>query len=146
MEIKNKIKNAVIATIFDRETVQFAEKSGIGAKIRVHLGGKIEPDITGEPLDFEATVLNIVDGRHFTKDYCPGTLTDLGKTAVLDISGITVLVASNRAQAWDLEIFRVCGLNPADYKIIVVKSAVHYKASYGKIACKCLCIYYKYTM
>jgi microcystin degradation protein MlrC len=43
-------------------------------------------------------------------------------------------VTSERIQARDPEMFRVCGLEPAAIGILVVKSAVHFRAGFENIA------------
>jgi microcystin degradation protein MlrC len=43
-------------------------------------------------------------------------------------------VTSERIQARDPEIFRVCGVEPAAIEILVVKSAVHFRAAFQNIA------------
>ncbi|MGI6585344.1 MAG: M81 family metallopeptidase [Lutisporaceae bacterium] len=134
--LERKVKKVTFATIYDPETVEQAVQAGIGQTIHVKLGGKLSPDITGGPIECEAYVKAVTDGIHFTKDYCPGTLTNLGKSAVLVIDDIHVIVSTFRTQAWDLEAFRINGLTPTDFKVIAVKSAVHYRASYGTIAYK----------
>jgi len=134
--LERKVENVAVAAIYDPETVAKAEQAGVGAKLKVDLGGKLCPDITGGPITCEAYVRAITDGVHYTKDFCKGTLTYLGKTAVLVINGIQVLVSSVRTQPWDLEAFRTNGITPEDAKILAVKSAVHYRESYGTIAHK----------
>jgi microcystin degradation protein MlrC len=63
-----------------------------------------------------------------------GVLNNMGRTVVLDIDGIEVIIAERRMQALDAEIFRRVGIEPTEKKIIVLKSAVHFKASFGPIA------------
>ena len=63
-----------------------------------------------------------------------GMWGNMGHTAVLNISGIRVIVASERIQARDPEMFRVCGMDPTAIGIVVVKSAVHFRAAFQHIA------------
>jgi microcystin degradation protein MlrC len=58
----------------------------------------------------------------------------MGPTAVLNIAGIRAIVSSERIQARDPEMFRVCGVEPSAMGILVVKSAVHFRAGFGNIA------------
>lgn len=134
--IERGVRNAAFACIYDPETVEQASLAGVGASIDVRLGGKQCPDVGGGPICCKAYVKTLSDGVHYTRDYCPGTLTNLGKTAVLVIEGIEVLVTGIRTQAWDLEAFRINGISPERKKLICVKSAAHFRASYGTIAHK----------
>jgi microcystin degradation protein MlrC len=44
------------------------------------------------------------------------------------------LVTSAKAQMLDLALLRFLGLEPAAYKILVVKSSVHFRAAFGPVA------------
>jgi len=136
--MERNVKNVAVALIYDPEVVQQAEKAGVGETIHINLGGKISPEIAGYPIECDAYVKALTDGKFYNKDYLKGVLTLLGKTTVLDINGIYVIVSSIRTQPWDLEVYRVNGIVPEDMKILVVKSTIHYRASYGKIAYKIL--------
>jgi microcystin degradation protein MlrC len=63
----------------------------------------------------------------------------LGRTAVLACAGrygneVEVICAERRVQAFDTAIFRSQGIEPTRKKIIVVKSGVHFRGSFGPIA------------
>ena len=134
--LERGVKNAAAIIMYDPETVEMAVKSGVGSVLNVRLGGKTCPDITGGPIECKAYVRAITDGAFVNKDYCPGIPGKLGTTAVLDIEGIRVVTTSIRTQPWDMEALRCNGISPEDFHIIVVKSTVHFRASFGKIAKK----------
>lgn len=136
--IERKVKNVAVAVICDPEVVEQAEKAGVGEIIHVNLGGKMCPEISGDPIECDAYVKAITDGKFYNRDYLKGVLTLLGKTAVLDIDGISVIVSSIRTQPWDLEVYRSNGIVPQDAKILMVKSTIHFRASYSTIAHKIL--------
>lgn len=118
----------------DPESAAQAAKAGARAFIEVSLGGKSEP-INGPPLQTRARVVSISDGIFYNKGpMWHGVKMDAGLTAVLDLDGIEVLVCSNRLQPTDPELFRVNGIEPLERKIIVVKSAQHFKAGYQPLA------------
>jgi microcystin degradation protein MlrC len=60
----------------------------------------------------------------------------MGRTVVFECAGIDVIVTEKRVQPVDLELYRSVGINPAEKKIIVVKSAVHFRAAHEPIAKK----------
>ena len=137
--LERGVKNAAIATIVDPETVLAAERAGVGNTLEVQLGGKTYPKILGEPISATAYVKMIRDGVYHNRDeMCRGVKFQLGKTAVLTINDIDVIVATNTFQPYDLEVYRVCGIMPEDKKILVTKSSMHYKNSFGKVAYKML--------
>lgn len=127
--------DVAIAFIYDPETALQAEQAGVGSTIEVNLGGKTAPEVTGGPLPCTAYVKALTDGRYINRDKMgQGLPGDLGKTALLIINGIQVIVGSVHNQPWDVEVYRHCGIHPEDMKILVVKSTAHYRHSYGKIA------------
>ena len=134
--LERGVKDVAAAIIYDPETVERAISGGVGNRIQIRLGGKTCPEIAGEPIDCAAYVRAITDGKFVNRDYNPGVRGNLGRCAVLDIDGIRVVVTSVRAQPWDMEALRCNGITPEDYKILMVKSAVHFRASFGKVAKK----------
>ena len=63
-----------------------------------------------------------------------GAWNSIGKAAVIDINGIQVIVCSHRAQTLDPEVFRSAGIEPTEMEIVVVKSAVHFRAGFAPVA------------
>jgi len=134
--IKMKAKNVGYAIIVDPETVKQAIESGVDTEINVRLGGKSNYNFAG-PININAIVKTITDGKFINKGpMSHGLKNNFGKTVVLDINGIEVIVTERRFQPWDPEIFRRSGINPLEKQIIVVKSALHYRAAFGQFAKK----------
>ncbi len=128
-------QDVAMAVVYDPEVVAIAEKAGVGATIHVELGGKLAPQITGGPLECDAYVKVITDGNYRNRDkMSQGLLTKFGKCALLCIGTIQVIVCSTRTQPWDLEVYRHCGIQPQDIKILVVKSAAHFRASFSTVS------------
>ena len=95
--------------------------------------------MTGGPIECTAYVKRLTDGRFINRDKMnQGLPADFGKCALLQIDGVQVIVCSYHTQPYDLEIFRHIGIQPQDMKILMVKSAAHFRASYGKVAAKIL--------
>ncbi len=135
-------RNVGLAFIRDPESVEQAINAGVGSKVKLSLGGKLGPkEITGGPLEITATVKTIADGQFFNKGpKGKGLLVNIGRTVVLDTDGIEIIVAERHMDAVDAEIFRRVGIEPTEKKIIVLKSVVHFKASFGPMAKKILIV------
>ena len=58
----------------------------------------------------------------------------MGPSIVLDLDGIQVIVCSERLQQRDPEVFRACGIAPEEMDVLVVKSAVHFRAAFAPLA------------
>ena len=128
-------KNVAFAGICDPQVVQQAKQAGVGAVIRIELGGKQAPEITGEPLSCEAVVEKLTNGIFQNQGTMfHGVQVNFGDCALLRIGDVQVIVCSNHAQPYDLEIYRHCGIDPKEKHILAVKSAVHFRADLGTIA------------
>ena len=129
------ITGAAIASILDPDTVAICEKAGIGAEVELSLGGKSDPRYSGGPVEVKGKVLMITDGRYVMEGpMLTGMTYDQGKTAVLEIAGNKVLVSSMPKQTFDTACFRTHGIQPEQEKLLVVKSSIHYRASFGVFA------------
>ena len=54
--------------------------------------------------------------------------------AVLLIGGMEVVVSTNRTQLLDAEMLRIVGITPETRRLLVAKSAVHFRADLGLLA------------
>ena len=128
------IENGVISTIHDPEAVTKAIEAGVGNEVTLNLGGKIDK-IHGEPIKVTGLVKIVSDGKYIRKGPMePGGESDMGRTVVLRVSGIDIIVTSERHYMTDLEGYRSLGIEPTDKKVIVIKGETHFTASHGPIA------------
>ena len=127
-------QDAAVGHIYDPAAVQAASKAGAGNKVRVSLGGHIDPAF-GEPIEIDAHVQSLSDGAFINSGPMgKGTRSEMGPTAVLHIGGVEVIVVSNRLQNTDLQTFLSQGIDPARRRVLVVKSVHHFRAAYAPIA------------
>ena len=132
--LKQNITPAAVATIYDPQVVQQAIEVGVGEMLTTSLGAKTD-SWHGKPVDVSGKVRLIFDGEFTYKGpMSRGAQGTLGTCAVLDVNGIQVIVSSKRVQSRDPEMFRAAGIDPMAQKILVVKSAVHFRAGFGPIA------------
>ena len=139
--IERDVQDVAVAAIYDPETVCQAVEAGVGATIDVKIGGKVIPEVTGGPVCCKAYVKAITDGKYRNSGpMFHGLMMDHGTLAVLQVGGVTVLVGKIRVQTWDLEVFRSCGITPEKQKILVTKSAIHYRASFSSVTHRMLSV------
>ena len=130
------VTNACVAVMRDPEAVAEAIEAGIGNTVTMKIGGKTDPWV-GEPLEVTGTVSRISDGKYMPKGpMSRGEEHNMGKTAVLDVKGIDIILTEKGSGLTDLEMYRSLGLEPTEYKIMLVKSCVHYRAAHEPIAKK----------
>jgi microcystin degradation protein MlrC len=131
-----KLEDACFGFIHDPETVSQAHDAGVGATIKIRLGGKKEP-LHGEPIEAEAYVKCLTDGRFIQQSPMGrGRRVDLGRMARLVIDGIDVIVSTIRTQTLDDEVFRLHGIDVTRYKFVAIKSSNHFRAGFAPIAHK----------
>jgi microcystin degradation protein MlrC len=129
-----QLQDALILYIVDPETAQQAHAAGVGAKIRVSLGGKSSP-VQGPPVVGDAEVLALTDGKFaFDGPMFAGLTGDMGTSAALKIGGVTVAVVSARLQPMDPAFARTLGIDCTQMKYVCVKSAAHFRSGFGRLA------------
>ena len=133
--LERGITGAAVATILDPESVKKCEAAGVGNTVHLSLGGWSDPVLSGSPIEMDAYVRAITDGKYvFKGEMSHGLWGTHGKAAVIEVGGNVVIVTSLTRQPFDLEVFRSHGIAPEECKILVTKSSVHFRADYGKIA------------
>lgn len=132
--IEADFQGAVVGILFDPETADQAHAAGVGATIDARIGGKTD-DRHGTPVETKAYVRALCDGRFVHHGAMnQGVPGEFGPMALLLIGGVEVVVASRRKQLLDTEMLRVIGVTPEQRKLIVVKSAVHFRADFEPLA------------
>jgi microcystin degradation protein MlrC len=132
--VRNAAQRAALGVICDPASAQAAHQAGVGAAIRIALGGKsgIEGDA---PYEETFIVEALSDGRFVAPGaYFGGRAMEMGPSAALRIGGIRVVVASHKAQLADRAMYRFVGIEPEQQAILVVKSSVHFRADFEPIA------------
>ena len=132
--VRNDAQRAAIGLIVDPAAAEAAHAAGVGASIRMALGG--QSGIPGDaPFKATFTVEALSDGQlTATGPFYGGSRLDLGPSACLRIGGVRIVVASRKTQMADQEMYRFVGIEPRDEAILVNKSSVHFRADFEPIA------------
>lgn len=127
-------QRAAIGLIVDPETALAAHAVGEGASLEVGVGGK--SNIPGDaPFHARFTVERLTEGKFTcTGPFYRGVRMNLGPCACLRIGGVRVVVASDKPQMADQEMYRFIGIEPTREAILVNKSSVHFRADFAPIA------------
>jgi microcystin degradation protein MlrC len=131
-------QDAALGLLWDPAAVQVATAAGLGAQVRVALGGcaGIEGDA---PYEAEFVVEHLGDGKcRFDGPMMNGVQADVGPVATLRLGGVRVVVSSGKSQMLDRNLFRTGGVQPEGMRILVVKSSVHFRADFQPIASEVL--------
>ena len=120
----------IFGYIFDWEVLEMAQKAGVGGRVSGLLGGKTDR-CHGDPVPFKnAEVLALSDGvgTYLTPNKA-GQRVDYQGLARLRIGNAEVIVAGTCAnQTYDDRPFALTGADITKYRIVLLKSATHFRA------------------
>jgi microcystin degradation protein MlrC len=127
--LEKGVDNVGFAVIKDPEAVERAIETGVGGVVRMKIGGKTD-GLHGDPLEVCGQVRTITDGRFIHKAMRRGLTANVGRTAVLKVNGVEIILTEKSHAPNDPEVFRRNGIEPMDKKILVLKSRGHFRAAY----------------
>jgi microcystin degradation protein MlrC len=131
--LRARARGAVVA-IADPDVVALARRAGEDAAISTEIGGKTD-DRHGAPVPVRARVVRLARTEFVYKgSYMTGRRVSGGWSAVLDADGVSIVVRERKVMPFDAEELRVLGIEPRACRIIVVKSAIAWRAAYEEMA------------
>ena len=134
--IEADFQDGVVGVLHDPETASAAHAAGVGAEIDVVIGGKTD-DQHGASVVTRARVQTLSDGKYVHHGaMMRGLAGEFGPMAVLQVGGVEVVVSTYRRQLLDRDMLRIVGIDPQTRRLLVVKSAVHFRADLGPLASK----------
>ncbi len=126
------VPDAALGMIWDPQAAQIAADAGVGARLRLRVGGKVGP-LSGDPVDVLVEVLAVradVKQRFFSAE----PRTPLGLAVGLRAGGVEFVVNSIRQQVFAPECFTELGIDVARMNLIVVKSSQHFRTCFDPLA------------
>lgn len=132
--LRANLDGPALVCVRDAEAAQTAIAAGVGNSVSVMAGAKFDT-VYNEPilLEGEVTFAGPATFRFAGGGYT-GVEMDMGDCAVIKIGHVHVAVVSNAVFTVDPAMYRAVGLEPADARIVVVKSAIQFRAGYAGIA------------
>ncbi len=132
--LEQRAMDAVLGLLIDAPSATQAHQMGEGTTGEFKLGA-LSGQPGQEPVTGRFKVLRLGDGV-FT---CTGPMflgfrMNLGPMALLECGGVKVVLASRKCQAGDQAMFRHLGVEPAQQRILALKSSVHFRADFEPIA------------
>ncbi len=123
----------------DAAAAAICRETGTGGTVTLDLGAKSD-NWHGQPRRVTGRVEALSDGsfrpelpdNHFAAFY--GDEVNMGKCAWLRVGGLNILLTERKTPPMDLAQLRHIGIIPEAQRMIVVKSAVAYRAAYLPIA------------
>ncbi|MGA7669226.1 MAG: M81 family metallopeptidase [Nitrolancea sp.] len=131
--------SVAVAQIMDRAAVDACVDAGVGSTVTLSVGGKHD-GLHGGPVEVTGKVRLIHEGSFvIAGPMGAGTIASRGRTVVLEINGrngIELQLTDLRGHPSDLNFFRAFGIEPTQRRILVLKSAAHFRAAFEPIATK----------
>ena len=133
--LQNRIIECALGMIYDPQVVNIAMQAGVGAGLKVRLGGKTSSE-SGNPLDLLVKVIGIQPAmtQLFPQEGCDPLPVPCGDSVCLLCDGIHIIVNSVRTQVFNPGVFTAFGLDLKDFKALIVKSIFHFYAAFRPIA------------
>ena len=132
------LRDVAVAAVCDPAAVREMARAGVGATITLKLGGRTDmPSIglKGVPLEITGKVRTLSDGEWVVRGpMYTGVTVQMGPTAVLDTGTLQIVVVSRHHEPWDLGVFTSVGIDPASKRYLLLKSRIHYRAGFEKLA------------
>jgi len=132
------LEEAAAFAICDPQAVEQMKRAGVGARVTLALGGKMDMPaigLTGRPREVTGNVRRICSGLYRNEGpMARGELADMGPAAVLDTGKVEIAVISRHVEPHDIAAFRALGIEPEKKRYLMLKSRVHWRAGLGPMA------------
>jgi microcystin degradation protein MlrC len=123
----------VFAFFADAESVERCIAAGIGSSLDLELGARTSRDF-GAKVPVQARVLRATDGRFRNRGPMEfGMQVDLGRTVVIKVAGIDVILTSRCQPANDPAFFDIHGIDLTSTRLLCVKAKNHFRAAFESI-------------
>ncbi|MER9625457.1 M81 family metallopeptidase [Mesorhizobium sp. M0222] len=132
--LKHPVKLQGAMTVNDPKTVAQAHAAGVGAKIRMRLGGKMTPLYLPFEVEGMVKMLNNKDIKLIGPSFANESAA-MGKTALVEIDNrFLVIVTSKPGFIVDRAIFESHGVNIREQDFVVIKSQFHFNRNFEGVA------------
>lgn len=127
---------AAVVVIWDPQAAAEAAALGERGRFQGPVGGKSD-DQHGPPVALDGTIEFAAPVEYRREStYMTGLPVDLGQVAIVRSGDLRVVLTEQRVMPFDSNHLRVLGIVPEEQKIIVVKSAIAWRAAFGAIAAR----------
>jgi microcystin degradation protein MlrC len=129
LDAKPKVPT-VFGFFFDPALAMRAHREGEGAMLDAKLGGRITGAF-GAPVPVKARVLKLTDGKFRNRGPMEHNLpVDLGRTCLLEVKGIQVIVTERCQTPNDPGYFALHGIDLRKVGLLCVKAKNHFRAGF----------------
>jgi microcystin degradation protein MlrC len=120
-------------TLVDGPAVATCLEAGTGARVTLSVGCSVDARFHA-PVELTG-VVRLLDSKPFklTGPFMRGSQVSMGRFAVVDARGLSVLLTERPAYTFDPETFRHAGLAPEDADVVCIRSANLFRAGWEPV-------------
>jgi microcystin degradation protein MlrC len=129
-----------LVTMVSPEVVAEARARGAGNQLSAALGAVRDVRFS-KPIGVTGEVVRLFDARFTMSGHLARNLAiDMGPSAVLQVSGVQIVVTSRTGPHFAPELFQAAGIDPFAAAVLVAKSPCGFRAAYAARAAKILLV------
>jgi len=134
LEVRTGIDGLALLHIPDPEAISVVKASSVGETVCLEVGGKRDSRF-GQPVSVTGQILCVTEGP-ITDDGRFGNdpTIEVGTIVCLGVDNVRLVLTERVIKGPQPSLFRKVGIEPFDAKIVVVKSGIGFKATYGHVA------------
>ena len=123
----------VLTTICDPAAIDVLDGVKISESIDLFLGGYSHPTV-GSPLNVSAHLMWKGNGEYVHEGRMNhGASYSIGKAAWVRVNTVDILIQSFAQQPNDLAQFKIAGINPTEYAVVLLKGAAALRANWQSL-------------
>jgi microcystin degradation protein MlrC len=135
--LETGLDSILVGPVCDPAAVQRAMSAGLGASIELEVGNRFArpiPEASPAPLRLQGTVRAISDGKFTVRGpIYTGANLSMGATIAFDIGPALLVITEQRVEPLDLGIFACAGIDPTQYRFILLKSRMYCRPVFGPL-------------
>ena len=129
-----KIPGGGLTIMVDPQAVACAAAAGEGGAFKFAVGGKRDT-LFSKPLPISGKVVALREAKYVLNGHAANNLPiDMGRAAVIRAADVTLLLVEKPGPGSTPLMYRCVGLEPKDFKVVVVKSPAGFRAEFGPFA------------
>lgn len=126
-----ELNDSFLVQVFDARAATAAQTAGIGSVLRLEIGQSVDNQYL-RPVELEVEVVSLHEGRFkYSGGIMGGIESTVGTAAVLRSGNATILVTSRPAYEYGDEQYTAMGLDPRQFKYVVVKNPMNYRQAFS---------------
>ncbi len=132
--LSRKVPERALTIMVDPQAVAHAQKSGAGNQFVFEVGGKRD-NVYSKPLPINGLVKALQPARFTLSGHLGDNLPiDMGLSATVRVGDVDLLLVEKTGPGSSPQMYRCVGLEPKDYKIVIVKSPGGFRADFEPFA------------